>query len=452
MDKTNSVEHDMPEAGMKLRLTDERWAQGGIGLIMLSYIALIFSSPMSQHVSSVEVGMGLGLTLGTAILGLLLMKQGKPVFARTIALVSVGYLLAVPSVVGMWRGNAGTDMVRDLIPLLFITVLPLVLIFVARSGQRDLLRTTLISGLVFVGLVSSTQFISGINEHYGSVSAFVSANKAYYLAPHSMETEQLMELASSVSWREHAELFLKAYDPSVLFSAIYLVCFGLSALLVSKTRRPWAGAAAIGAGLIPMYVLMALGLRAYVGVFIMAVVLFAARLLFREKISRKVLLFTVILAGLSLAFLHDVIELLLIKQAVAGSNGKIVELYAVLDTLRAEHLLLGTGWGGLLANPIIMELPTRFTHSLLSFYLLKGGVIGLSVLLMFFLSLGLGTKTRQLATSTDRIMIVVACLGPILMGLFFQPVYKMLSFGIVLALLYISLGDGEERMPPRPAS
>ena len=106
-----------------------------------------------------------------------------------------------------------------------------------------------------------------------------------------------------------------------------------------------------------------------------------------------------------------------------------------------QALLFGIGWGGLVENPIY-GATTRFTHSVLSFYLLKSGVLGLmglgaiGAILLFEVRRRFGDRDTW---TVSRKIVLVSCLPPLLIGVLFEPTYKILSYGVILALALLTI-------------
>jgi hypothetical protein len=144
---------------------------------------------------------------------------------------------------------------------------------------------------------------------------------------------------------------------------------------------------------------------------------------------------------------------LLEKQEKFGINAKDQELYTVFKAVFSNFFrtLFGIGWGSVFNDPIVPGEEISYTHSGLSYFLLKTGLLGLLffVLYIFYIfksllySSSLYFSNHNLSKDNYRfhisfkILVFLSSLSPILIGLLFQPSYKTLSFGVVLLSLLL---------------
>ena len=236
-------------------------------------------------------------------------------------------------------------------------------------------------------------------------------------------------------------LMLKCQDPALLFSAIYLLCCGLAHIL-AKPRKLLSGLLALGGGGFCVYEFAALGMRAFSGLTAFALIIYAIYL----ARSRKVPIGNLIAAGtIGLLLTYNQIAnfatQMWAKNQADGLSGRPGELHAAFGAIseNVSTLLFGVGWGGLLANPIYDAATTRYTHSLFSFWLLKTGVLGFATLALFVILLFRRADLTSLWASSHRLAVFLAASAVIIIGLFFEPTYKMLSFGMVVGLLLAEL-------------
>ena len=133
-------------------------------------------------------------------------------------------------------------------------------------------------------------------------------------------------------------------------------------------------------------------------------------------------------------------ELLVAKTENAGVlNDRDAEAIAVLEMLNEGigSLLFGTGWGGVIENPAAGG-SVGFTHSFIMYSFFKTGVVG-AVLFAYYLSL-VAVRVMRLLVSVrstpSNLPILVAIVNTLLINIFVEAGYKMLTFGVVLALLW----------------
>lgn len=416
----------------------------GVALICLSYLLLIFSSPMPASISWVEMLMGVVLILG----GLISITPLRSFLEENIKVIFLFiFLIIFPLVVGIRVGSTPLNMVRDIAPLLYQLGIPIMLLSQAKRAEHFPVEL-LIASLLIVGGISSIQFLIGIDNLYGSINSFMNIMSQSLAGLTPPEAGVLVLHSTQLSPEEFSEAqknyFLKVYEPGVIFSAIYLTCTAMKSLMSSERKYMRALLIMILAMvcIVPMAIL---ALRAYILVFILACVAYFISLLQRQH---RVLKWPYYLGGMiviiSLAmsmYFSGVLQQLIRKQALVGDNGKLTEWRAVIGMISSDPTFLfhGIGWGGILNNPAYPAHVSRFTHSILSFYLLKSGLFGLLLFLAVVRQLiGQAKIALSFILSRDAITPVsVSCLAALLMGVLFQPTYKMLGFGIVLALMML---------------
>ena len=438
---------------MITRAQEIRSSDVGFGIIIISFLLVLFSYPMPPKIGVLEIIMGIGLTIGSLLLGFAIVMQ--EIRGLKLFVLCVSYFLLAPLLVGVLHGNNFSNVARDVAPLMFIVVIPLLTMLLPQDRNTPYRLRALLVAIFAVGLISALQFHWGIVKQYGSMNALISGYGPNLVTPENALANKLIGFMLRLFMLEQTDtqmLIVKCQDPAILFSAIYLLCLGLAFVLI-KPRRLLLGLLALGGGGFCAYGFSALGLRAFSGLTVLALIIFALHLIRSKKLPVWHLIVTGIL-GLSLIYAH-VIQLfshMWAKQQLVGLQGRPAELYAVFNTISENFIALffGIGWGGVFVNPIYGE-STRFTHSLISYWLLKTGVVGFAVMVLFVILLLRRTNLKGIWTSSHRLAIFLAASAAIAIGLFFEPTYKMLSFGLIVGLLLAELSSPSEpdrkRMP-----
>lgn len=397
--------------------------------MLLSYSLVAFGSPMPPRITWLEIVMGGGLLIGGIMLAGGVVRQAREDAMSRWVLILAFVLLVVPTCTGLMHGNAWGNMVRDIAPIAFIISIPILLIHATTIFNRATLSMLMTALVLFVGVVTAIIFFVSVIQTYGSIDNLVAGATKYIQSTPSTSTTQAEFYVR--------ELFLKPYDPAMLFAALFTSAWGL--VLVAKFPRAWLlGWILIGFGALIAYAFMALGLRAYTAVYTLSMGLICLTLYKEWGLYVKFL--PLVVAGIAFysTQIEAVLHLLLYKQQTIGFNGKASEWQQVIDAISGSHeaVLFGTGWGGVLKNPIYEGGETRFTHSIISFFLLKSGLIGLGAVFVAMATL-LGKMMRSNFGSRiayPELILVISCLPPLAIGVLFQPTYKTLSFGIILTL------------------
>ncbi len=410
----------------------------GLGIIILSYLLLVFSSPMPINIGVIEILMGAGLTIGA----LLILRSHFVLKDKDLILpaLCIAYFLLVPLLVGLVRGNDHSDISRDIAPLMFMVMLPFLVTYLPHDNNSPYRLRALLFAILAVGLVSAVEFHHGMMRLYGSMDMYLPKQNPILAAPEHGIWKPISFLLRffEIENTDFRSLVVKLQDPALLFSAIYLLCRGLELTLV-KPRHVLLGLLALGAGIFCTYEIAVLVMRAFVGLTALAIIIYVLHLC----TTRKLPVWKIILAGvLSLILTHTHLEhvkhQLLAKHQFVGLNGKVSELYAVLVT-NSENLmslLFGSGWGGVVSNPIYGGEFTRFTHSLISYWFFKTGIVGFAIMVYFVILLLRRSNLKGIWTSSHRLAVVLAASAVIIIALFFEPTYKMLSFGMIVGLLF----------------
>ena len=410
----------------------------GIWLLLISYSLVVFGSPMPSKITWLEIVAGAGLLMAGAMLAWPVIEQARQHRPAKWCLILTALLFSVPSCIGFLRGNGLPDMLRDIFPLAFLTLFPILMTYSVPSDKRAAIQPLVVAVLVFVGICSAAMFVVGVNHLYGSL------NKLAMLIRGGLEQVG----ATQATQATQAQVFLKLYDPSVLFTAIFLGAWGV--VLMVRSWRGWLpGLFMLSLSVLIAYEFTILGLRAYAALFVLAIATIFLTQLRNRGLYIRLLPVLFVACVLLSSQIEAVLQLLWAKQQLVGSNGKLNEWLDVISTVFSsfQTALFGIGWGGVLVNSIYSNAPTRFTHSILSFYLLKTGTIGLGVLLTVIGMLFARLQKVGVSGTFDipRLILLVSCIPPLLIGVLFETTYKMLSYGVILALFALALPKFEKK-------
>lgn len=427
-------------------------------MMTVSYVLVVISTPMPANPGWVEVAMGMGLLSSCLLLAVKMYRNG--VWANRefiiVALV-MSYLIVIPLMTGILNGHNEKNILRDLAPALFLIIIPLTIKY---SLEVENLKNTLqllLSALLFVGVVSVIHNLIWVHQAYGSFNNFAlqmsgSFERAAQLVvnPESQKVTSIVNSAPQDLYQlsvlkritasfpnDFKSVALLVYEPAVLFSAIYSLLSALEMLSRHSIIRAilWIIVASICT-----YTLSVWGSRASVSLIFFAGLLFMMRRInFTLRAVSGALIIGSFVAILGLTVFSDVISMLIVKQHSVGTNGKVGEFIAVMDQSRRTmpSFLFGGGWGEELINPVYISAPTRFTHSLISFLLLKVGIVGLAAFIWLYLHSFLKAVSNIVFCHSSVFIykLQLASVLVLLVGLALQPTYKMLGFSIVLAIL-----------------
>lgn len=124
-----------------------------------------------------------------------------------------------------------------------------------------------------------------------------------------------------------------------------------------------------------------------------------------------------------------------LKTSQVGLNMREQELMAVWNTASETtlSLLFGQGWGSYFASPAVGYLNVTFTHSLLSYLLLKTGLIGLCLCLVYLYFIF--EKLVRLYCSNP--VKGNALIWPFIIPIFLYASHKSFDYGLLLTLILV---------------
>lgn len=385
-------------------------------IALLSYS--LFSAPFPVNMGIAEIFIGGFLVLFVSIpTGLIVMTGGFTLYQRYSVVpiwLHIGFFLL------LWcelfnglivQGWDITDIIRDIIPCVYIFV-PLLLLPAMQRSTVNWLK-------ILPWIISIMGVILSLRFYRVAQISPLDVGKMYFF-------DNFLYLP---------------YDPSVIFAGIFLPLMAVHTWK-SNSLISWLGSLlmVIG-GFLALGSLMAVAQRAPLA---LAVLCFGVFFLIvtRQSIKKLILLilFLVLAGYLAQEQIQSSFQLLSDKQDSFGANGKTEELFAVLKETSQSPitLLFGVGWGGLFHNPAVANIQVSYTHSGFTFFLLKAGIMGIIIFVSYLLWI-----CRHLlhGFTVNKSPIVLACVVPMLIGLLFQVSYKTLSYGIILTLMCLLFND-----------
>ena len=387
------------------------WRASGLFAALALYGLL--SAPAPPEVRVVEAAIG---ALLMAVLGLerpLAVATGHALRApdlpgwEAVGAAAFVWLLWAPLVRGLTLGWDGAAVLRDVVPLGYL-FLPVLLVPLLRRGGPGAVRL-LAAGLTLAGVLFALRWWRQAEWGFGAVGMRAMADGLRY--------------------------FLNA--PAVLFAAVALPMAALGLVARGGWWR-WGVAVAL---LVPA----ALCLGALAGTVHrmalgMALIGFLATVPWWWRRAPAAVLVGVLLAGAGALLIGDTMAgaLALVgeKNRLAGTNARIDEAVAVLEQVGRSlpAFLFGDGWGAQIANPAVGGWRVAYTHTLVSYALLKAGVLGLIAVVAYL------TALAPLAWSLLRANppLAVACLAPLSMALGVHTAFKYLDCGLLLTLMVLA--------------
>lgn len=339
-------------------------------------------SPTPDHPGLIEALIGILLICSISV------SWRDPARVAFIPLLVFG--MTVPMATAVWQGQAFGDILRDIIPFLFLC-LPF---FVAPTRHAD----------TFVLLCCAVGLLFAMRVLGQGLGILPPARELLYLANSPLV---LMTAIIGLGGGLAALYRGNAGVRTVLFLSGGAIC--LLAMLIDVQR------ATISAVAISLFIIGGIGL-----------VKAPARMIWPLAV-----VVLVIFAGWDLIATtwHSMAG----KTALVGVNMRWHELVAVYDHLRGNwgHVLFGIGWGGHFESPAVGGWSVPYTHSLLSYMMLKTGIIGT------------GLTIAALINCLNRIaarcsILSLALFWAILIPVFFYASYKSLDFGLVLVLAVLT--------------
>ena len=299
------------------------------------------------------------------------------------------YGLFVPTIMFLHNGGGYHQYFRDVVSFLFL-FLPL--FFYKRIDVEH--QFYVLIAVVFLGVVYSLRSLLG-------------ADKLYYLSN----------------------------SPAVLFSAIFLC--GVALKLFAERfsfRSLCVSIVFILFAAICVFAMFEGKQRAFIGCFVISELVILAFLM--RAYPKRVMIILAIMFAVFYNITAEIVpflDVLLEKHRISGLNSRLEEFQAVMSLISEDltSLLFGKGWGAGFASPAVAEVHVYYTHSLFSYVLLKGGIVGCTLCLFYFFAL----IRHLLYISKGQIVLVLALIAPLLVSVLLYASYKSFDFGLVLLLV-----------------
>ncbi len=318
------------------------------------------------------------------------------------ALLLYGVSMAI--VMGLVRGNDTGLMLRDIFPFFFM-MMPVLLYGLYQAYPASF--KYVLAGTLVIGGVFSLRALEDVG---GSVLSM------------------FMQL-------DRGELTYLANMPTVLFAALFAFGCGAQKFMRDFTLRA-AAAFVVLAGAAAM-LLLPLALttqRASLGYAGLYVVLILGWGFYKYPYRAGVILIALgIVAAPMMGILGELAGSLAQKTSLVGANARFEELAAVWAEISRSGVtaVFGAGWGGTFESPAVAEIRVNFSHSLLSSMMLKMGVFGLGLVILYLAGLAMaGLRVLKINS-----VLALALAGPIVIDVFLYASFKSLDFGLMLLLV-----------------
>jgi hypothetical protein len=370
-------------------------------LIAAILIYAFLGSPTPDHPGWVEVIIG-GLFILAAGAGVV--QAFTVIGAQFWHKVLFIFGMTVPLIVGTIKGYDVYAIARDMVAFLFLC---LPLFFYSLVNQTQTRKTIFTGSLVVLGLVFA-----------------------------------LRALAPAYDYAEPSgELYYLSNAPTVLFAAIFMGGVAINKIGGPLTlRQVILTLCAVATVLIIIWAMLLDIQRATIFSIILSIGLFLI-LLFIRAPRRVIIPFMAvgILIAVFMPVFQDAVHAMAEKTARVGLNMRLEEIKTVLDTIggSVSTALFGMGWGVKMASPAVGGVEVAFTHSLLSYMLLKTGLCGLGLTLIF-----IAASLRNIVSIGRRDAVMgVALFWALIIPVFLYASHKSLDYGLILLLIAV-LADG----------
>ena len=378
-----------------------------ISLIIAMGLYAIGGSPTPDSFGAVELLIGAFLVMAVSpFTALNSFRNADSRFAwHGAARLLCLYGLTLPIFWGIVNGNYLQNIIRDIVPFIFL-LLPLLLRELI--GSKDIYLKIYTLMVIFIGL----SFTLRVFIPHFSASSFGA---------------ELMN-------RPDDPLYL-GNAPTVLFAGMMLL--GGAGLTIYKrlTMTSMMRACLLaGLSVLPLMTMALIVQRASLGLVILSMAVLIVYAFMRRPVrALPLLIFAGIVALISFPIWQEVVSVMMRKTSLVGFNMRWQEMAAVFEVLQTSwvHLVFGKGWGTTFASPAVGGVVVNFTHSLMTLYWLKTGIIG--VVFVFSYLFLLARQIQGILYAAP--VLALALLSILVIDVFLYASFKSFDFGAVLLLI-----------------
>lgn len=384
----------------------------GLTLSFAMVLYALLSNPTPDYLGFTEVIIGLLLVLAVGFINGSSIALGQFIYKpssshNTIAslfFIVVFFVGVINSIIYGWLLS---DIVRDLIAFIFFMS--------ALFTSNQIIKAPWDWKYFLLPLVLSFNGVAfSIRQLLNSGIQFQDIGTRFYNSPEYFST-----------------------DASVLFAAIYLPLLGTKNLL--KSSRSLFSILFIILGILAIFTLFSKGHRGPIGILFLVYTIYFFINLVKGRMFLVIMGLSI--AAISITIFSDVIftyiELLLKKHDKVGINMRDAEFMAVWDTISTSSMtvLTGLGWGSTFKNPAVSMIEVNFAHWIMSFFLLKSGLVG-ALLLVGYLFVVI--KNLYQTFKSDEILGLAAA-APLAVGLLLNGSFRYLSFGFLILIISLPI-------------
>lgn len=391
----------------KPRLSIDSYDYRAIALFCACLVYALFGSPTPDTLGWAEyiIAVLIALSVGIGRARDAIFQPSKRRFWKSSGQAFLFYGLSFPLITAVLVGQDLLNIIRDIIPFLFL-FMPLLLLPLLRA-KPHYFRSTVVSVLL-IGLLFS---LRSIVMRY--------------------------QVGCDI-WCSDEQLYLENM-PTVLFTCLLLIGAGMQALMNGMTLKNisvFIGSITLAS--LPLMAMIVTVQRASIGAVVLYVVILMAYFLYKSPVRGFNLLFigVITLVVLNISF-ADVFAPLWQKTDVVGLNMRPQEFEAVWSVVSASPwtYLFGIGWGGMFYSPAVGGLSVSFTHNFFTSVLLKCGVFGVLLCIAYVL----GLLERLVRVILRNMVFGLALMAPILIDLTLYASFKSFDFGLMLLMISGSL-------------